>query len=384
MAGWKIEGFWRRLALFLGALGGVTVAAWWLPLPVPYDMDFSMLYGATLGLRHGVGIYDRAGQLALLKAMLGPEALLPYFVYPPWYAWTTAFLGWLPIAVAARMWFFLSAAMIAGGVWWAQPLHRTERERIWRVALSFLWLPVVGALVVGQYAPPLLLGLGLFLRGWRRQRPGETALGLLLLTFKPHLGVFPWLAAVYLFWRERQRPFVRRALRWTLYGLAALVAVSFLVQPNWPLAYWQALGGFQAQETFGLCEYCAGTGMYLARWWTGWPRMDWAARICLGMALLLGAWLARRWRAAARWSAGEWMSFSILAALLLNPYVMNYDYLLLLLPLWLTSWPLWGIGAGLIASWLALPAGRTAVNLVAISLTWVLLFAQMRRPDETH
>ncbi len=369
MAGWG-----KRTAHIIGwgllFLGVVFLAAWWLPLPVPYDMDFSMLYAATFGLRHGVSLYDRAAQLRLLGNEVGR---LPFFVYPPWYAWTTAFLGWMSAAAAARMWFFLSLTMIAAGVWFWLPETMPAGKRLVRSALSLLWLPVIGLLVVGQYVPPLLLGAGLFLAGWRRQRASWLVVGLLLWTFKPHLGVFLWLAAAVLFWQGRERRFVPTAIACTAAGLLMLVAVSFFIQPDWPTAYWQALRSFGAQDSFAVCDQCAGMGAYLARWWFGAPYIAQIGKISLGLALALGLVFLRFRRVAARWTAAAWLSFAILCALLLNPYSMNYDYALLLLPAWRRqrSWQM--IGGGLTLGWLSLLGGRAGVNLFALGVMMFLL-----------
>jgi hypothetical protein len=53
--------------------------------------------------------------------------------------------------------------------------------------------------------------------------------------------------------------------------------------------------------------------------------------ISAAMAILLAAWMFLRWRAVSA-SASSLMATGILATLLASPYLLNYDYLLLLVP----------------------------------------------------
>lgn len=349
----------------------------WLPLPVPYNMDFSMLYAADVGLWHGVGLYDHAGQTDLLAELrnLPAETLnLPFFVYPPWLAWGTAFLGLLPPAAAARLWLFLSLGMVLGAGWLLTE-GGPPRERFLLSLLALFWLPTLGLLVVGQYVPPVLLGLALFWHGWRGERPALAALGLVLLTVKPHVGLLPFLAGLFLLWRAQKR----LALGWVGGLLAGLALVSFLVQPDWPLAYWGALTSFRGQETFGLCGQCAGAGVLLARLLIGLPRMDVAVRLVAGLTGVTVLWLA--WAQAWRWRPARLLETAVLLGLLLNPYLMNYDYLLLLFPLWLRRPSARGGILILLLPWLALIGGRLAVNFVLAGMTLALLVWSSRHEE---
>ena len=369
---------WRKTGFALLAILALTGLAFWLPLDVPYGMDFSMLYAADAGLCHGVGLYDHAGQQSVLAALQGvheTDFVLPFFVYPPWYAWTTFYLGWMPPAAAARLWLFLSLGMILAGGWLLND-GLDARQRAVRLLWAVLWLPTLGLLVVGQYVPPLLLGLGAFTFGWRRRKPWLTALGLALLTFKPHVGALPLLAGLIVLWAARQTDFSRRALGRLGVALAVLTGVSFLVQPDWIAGYWQALTMFRGQSTFGLCEQCSSVGVVLARALTGLPRMDAALGLSAGLGVLAVGGLI--WRRAWRWSAERLIVAAVLVGLLMNPYLMNYDYLLLLVPLWLYRRPLWQTGLILLLPWLALPFGRLALSPVLVLLAFWFLGEVLR------
>ena len=53
---------------------------------------------------------------------------------------------------------------------------------------AVLFIPTFGLLVVGQYTLPVLLGAALFIHAARKGSSSLAATGLLLLTFKPHIG----------------------------------------------------------------------------------------------------------------------------------------------------------------------------------------------------
>ncbi len=62
--------------------------------------------------------------------------------------------------------------------------------------LALFFLPVLGALSVGQYDFPVLLGTSLLIYSLRKENVALTVLGIVLLTFKPHVGALILLAVL--------------------------------------------------------------------------------------------------------------------------------------------------------------------------------------------
>ena len=105
----------RKYLLTTGALllvlALMMAAAYAIHLPVPANMDFITIYTADTAWVQGIDIYDHEAQVGMLAEQAGKDPAsvnLPYYVYPPWYAFLTLFLVWFPIEVAARLWFFIN------------------------------------------------------------------------------------------------------------------------------------------------------------------------------------------------------------------------------------------------------------------------------------
>ena len=177
---------------------GVVLAIAYTPLPIPHHLDFLAIYHADLGILHGIPLYDLTGQINMIAelASVTPEqvSLLP-FVYPPWYSLPTLPLALLPIEVAARLWFGINLIFIFLFVWLGTDGWPTQR-RVISFLLAILFLPVLGALYVGQFVFPVLLGTGILFYALPREKVWLTAIGLFLLTFKPHIGGLVFLAVV--------------------------------------------------------------------------------------------------------------------------------------------------------------------------------------------
>src|ERR1700690_2254161 len=159
-----------------------------LPLPLPAYLDFQVIYHADLGLLHGIPIYDHAGQVNMIAgfANVPPDQVfvLP-FPYPPWYALATLWLALLPVGLAVRLWFGLNLLMLFASIWLMTD-GWTGSKRLVSFLPPFLFLPVLGALFVGQYVFPVLLGAALWVYAADKERPILIALASALLTFKPH------------------------------------------------------------------------------------------------------------------------------------------------------------------------------------------------------
>jgi len=311
----------------LAALILLLVVAAAALLPVRAYLDFQVIFHANLGLLRDIPLYDHAGQVEMIAELAKVPAsqvfVLP-FPYPPWYALSTVWLARLPIDMAARVWFGLSLLMLiisAGLLTYGQP----PAKRILLSLGAILWLPVLGSLFVGQYGFPVLLGAALMTHALRRENALLTAMAAALLTFKPHLGGLLLLLVMISLAMRRDR-FGRNALLAVIVAGAALLGLGYLASPRWPVSYFHSLTAFSSFGDVSKCEQCVSLAATLARLAGG--GLDVAVWISAAIALLLGTWLILRWRQLTLMADGLVVP-GILLTLLVSPYLLNYDYLLL-------------------------------------------------------
>jgi Glycosyltransferase family 87 len=303
-----------------------------LPLPLPPYLDFQVIYHADLGLLRGISIYDHTGQVNMIAGLahVPPDQVyvLP-FPYPPWYALVTLWVALLPIVVSVRIWFGLNLLMLFASTWLLTDGWVPVR-RLVSFFFAILFLPVLGTLWVGQYGLPVLLGAALFVYALHHEKVALAALAAALLTFKPHLGgLILLIGLVYLFLRRDD--FGRRALVAIVLAGIFLFAIGFLASPLWPLDYFHSLTGF---KDVSQCHQCNSVPMEL----TGLVRggFDQAVWIALGILVFLAGWVASQWKLLthdSRWLVG----ISVLVVLVASPYLQNYDYVLLLVPLFILA-----------------------------------------------
>jgi len=183
----------RSLLLFLiiTFISAILLAiALYVPNSLPAHSDFSAIYNTDLALVNRVPIYDleKVEALAVQYAEIPPEKFfLARFPYPPWYALSTFYLGLLPAKAAATLWFDLNLVMLFLSIWLLTD-GWSGRLRLVAFPLALFFLPVLGALSVGQYDFPVLLGASLLIYSLRRENVTLTTIGAILLTFKPHIG----------------------------------------------------------------------------------------------------------------------------------------------------------------------------------------------------
>ena len=366
--------------LFGAALAGMLALSFFAPLPIPFLQDFSVMYFTDKCLLAGIPIYAYPAQLSFVRALTGPDfTFLPY-PYPPWYALSTLGLGLLPIQVAARAWFLTNLALFGGSVWLLTPRFRPI-PRILGFLAAVMFIPAFGLLVVGQYSAPVLLGAALFAWAAGRKSAFWLAAALLLLTFKPHIGGLLFLAGfIWLFFQKE--PFARRALWFTLTAGLLLAMLGLLADPRWPLSYLESLGRYRDIPGVQTCGLCASLSVALIRVASGQSSTALAAWLSLVLALGLGILLFRseRARALLRQPAALMALFSVLT-LLVDPYLLNYDYILLLVALfWLArreqrTWLVWLI---YLVPWAALALGRDGNGVLSLAgiVTFILILRQ--------
>ena len=308
----------------------MVVVALYVPNSLPAHSDFSAIYNTDLALVHRVPIYDldRVEALAVQYAEIPPEKFfLARFPYPPWYALSTFYLGLLPAKAAATLWFELNLVMLFLSVWLLTD-GWPGRWRLLAFPLALFFFPVLGALSVGQYDFPVLLGASLLMYSLRKENVPLTVLGIILLTFKPHVGglillfVLGWL--IY-----NKRDLGRQIMRPLLVAATVLFLTGFLADPAWIVSYPKMLLNYQDEGNVAGCSECASLPVWLAR---GLLDGSLTSALWIGFVLLL-ALLVVIFFLRSYLNAHEIvLSMALLVTLLVSPYLYNYDFLLLLVP----------------------------------------------------
>jgi hypothetical protein len=202
------------------------------------------------------------------------------------------------------------------------------RARLIAFPLALFFLPVLGALSVGQYDFPILLGTALLIYSVRKENVALTTLGLVLLTFKPHVGalillsVLGWLLV-------RGNDFGRRVIRSTIIAAGLLFVIGFLADPAWILSYPKMLLNYQNEGNVADCSECASLPVWLSRWLFDGSLSN-ATWIALALLILFGILF---YFLRSSFQAHELLlSAALLITLLVSRYLYNYDFLLLLVP----------------------------------------------------
>ncbi len=277
-----------------------------------------------------IPIYDLEKVEALAVQYAGIPAedfFLARFPYPPWYALSTFYLGLMTARSAGTLWFELNLVMLFLSVWLLTD-GWSGRMRLVAFPLALFFLPVLGALSVGQYDFPVLLGTSLLIYSLRRENVGLTVLGMVLLTFKPHLGTLILLAALgWLIYRGGI--FGRRVMRPLIIAGVILFAAGFIADPTWVVSYPKMLLGYQNEGNVSSCSECASLPVWISRWF-----FDGSLTAAGGIAIvLLILFIAAFILSRSLWKPHELLlTAALLVTLLVSPYLYNYDFLMLLVP----------------------------------------------------
>lgn len=311
----------------------ITMVAIALTVPnsLPAGSDFSALYNTDLALVNRVPIYDLEAVEALAMEASGvpPEKFfLARFPYPPWYALSTFYLGLMPAQSAAALWFQLNLVMLFLSIGFLT--HGWDgRLKLAAYLLGLIFLPVIGALAVGQYDFPVLLGVSMLVYALRKEHVALATLGVVLLTFKPHVGALVLLSA--LIWLFVQRnEFGRRVMRYLLIAGIVLFAAGFLADPNWIFSYPKMLLSYQGEGNVASCSECASLPVYVSRWMFD-GSLSKAMLIAVVLLVVLAGLFFMRRKALLN-SHELLLTSALLVTLLVSPYLYNYDFLLLLVP----------------------------------------------------
>ncbi len=320
------------LIIFVVVILAILLAAVavYVPTSLPAHSDFSALYSTDLALVHRVPIYDlqKVEALAVQYAGIPPEKFfLARFPYPPWFALSTFYLGWMPAKAAVTLWFELNLVMLFFSIW----LLTDGWPGQWRLIafpVALFFLPVLGALSVGQYDFPVLLGTSLLIYSLRKENLLLTVLGMVLLTFKPHVGALILLTA--LGWViSNKSQFGQRLIRPLLIAAVILFLAGFIADPAWIVSYPRMLLSYQTEGNVSGCSECASLPVFLSRWYFdgSLTKAVWVAIILLLVLLILFYFIRSLLQ-----SHELVLSAALLLTLLVSPYLYNYDFLLLLVP----------------------------------------------------
>src|SRR5581483_125284 len=199
-------------------------------------------------------------------------------------------------------------------------------KRVWTGLAAVFFLPVLGSLVIGQYGFPILLGAALFGHALKNRNVILIPFAAVLLTFKPHLGTLILLVGL-IFLSFQRNEFSRRALMAVVIAGLLLFIIGFFASPLWPLDYYHSLTGFRDVSQ---CHQCNSLPMVLAGIIGG--GFSQAVWLAMGLLILSLIWLIFEWK---RFSVepARLIAGAVIVTLLASPYLQNYDYILLLIPL---------------------------------------------------
>ncbi len=338
------------------------------PVGHPVGGDFLGFYTVSGLCRSGraLAAYDaaslRAAELALLHPEMG-QGHIAWF-YPP-----TAFFLVHPLSTLPYLASYALAvgAGLAAVLWLSWKIGGTSTA-----VLVMASSPALFACVIhGQTTLPaaFLIGTGLYLL---RRSPLVAGVLFGLACFKPQLGAL--LPFALLAGRHR-RAFLAAAV--TVLALAVASAAIYGAS-TWP-AFLQASRGARAVFESGWVEYQKQASLFaMARWLGG--SLAFATSLQALAALAATVAVVRVW--ARRSGPGLENAVLLCGTLLVSPFVLDYDHLLLtlaivsLLPTWRTvaAGPLLPAAAAL--SWTA-PIFTRHVDAPIIQLPTLLLFAAL-------
>jgi hypothetical protein len=306
------------------------VIALYVPNSLPVNSDFSAIYNTDLALVSRVPIYDipKVEELAQQHSGIPPENFfLARFPYPPWYALSTFYLGLLSAKAAATLWFEINLVMLFLSVWFLTD-GWPGRLRLIAFPLALFFLPVLGALSVGQYDFPVLLGTALLVYSLPKENVALATIGVILLTFKPHVGALILLSVLGSLIASRS-DFGRRVIRSIVIVGIFLFLVGFVADSTWIISYPKMLLNYQNEGNVSACSECASLPVWLSRWFfDGSLSTATIIAIVLLIILIILFYFVR----SSLVSRELLLTSTLLITLLVSPYLYNYDFLLLLVP----------------------------------------------------
>jgi len=341
--------------------------------------DFFQFWAAGKALLHGDdpydpqtwrGIYEREGRWRW-------QTDQPVFLYPLWTAFPFVLLATLPTFWAALLWaainqlfLVLSAMLVIKGLDW----NNYKQWLLLIMALLITFEPLSLTILFGQLGILLLVLIcGIFyLVSHGRHAIAGVLLGLTLIKPQLFILVIPVLLLVMLL--ERRWSFIA-SFAITVMGL---VISSWLLVPQWPIR-WQgnpvetANVRLTISPTIWGFSHTVVTGLERADWWalTTLP----ACLVLIGVVSYL--WFMRRNAFRTGDQLAPLLSLTMIISLLISPYMLSYDFVLLLLPVMTCLWLIQPLPSLIRRALLA------SLISCAIFLPWALLAISAQTGQET-
>jgi len=289
----------------------------------PLGTDFSNVYAAGVATDAGdaTAPFDAKSQLAMQQRLFGPTTQFYGWYYPPVFLFVAMALAKLPYLLALILWQGVSLCLYLGAM--ALLLRKELRARFFSSRLCLLvalGFPAVYInLIHGQngFLTAALFGSALALLD---ERPLIAGVLFGLSCYKPQFAVVA--------------PLVMAATgRWRAFGAAACTVLLLLAAATatfgwevWP-AFAQAMRFIRATILEqGNMEFYKVQSLFAAiRLWGGPAVLAYGAQILF--ALTVTAALLQIWRG--NGAIGDKKSALCLAALLVTPYCLDYDLMLL-------------------------------------------------------
>jgi alpha-1,2-mannosyltransferase len=289
----------------------------------PLGTDFSNVYAAGVAAAHGdaTAPFDIFRQLKTERAIFGPATPFYGWHYPPFFLLVAVALAQLPYIPALILWQGASLLFYLGSM--GMLLRRSVmpalgQDRRWLI-LTLGFTAVFVNLIHGQNG---FLTTALFVSGLAVLDERPIAAGILfgLLCYKPQFAV---LIPLVLAATGRWRTFAAGAI--TVLFLAALVTVIFGADV-WPafadsLYFTRTVVLEQGNTGFHKIQ----SMFALVRLWGGSIPQAYGAQILVALTVIVA--LVRIWRQ--KIALGYKQAALCLAALLITPYCLDYDLMLL-------------------------------------------------------
>lgn len=332
----------RRLWAAAGLLVGLILVAWdlWAAAGTYVSQyavrnDFRLAYGAALvGIRNGYGhLYDLGAQKAAIES-LGAGFNPQPFISPPLLAWLATPLLVLPFSVALVVWTVL---LLAALVWtWYLLAPGAGLTKAAHLALLLGVFPVAFGVMVGQ--PGALVAAAVATAWWlmRREHAVWAGLALSLVLLKPQMA---FLVPICLLASGHARTFGAWLAASLVLGLIALA----LLGPDGVARYRDVLAQTQTPAWDITRRYSISGPIGLG------PLLNVTQVVVVAIAVV-AAWRHRHQGPEIPIAAG------IVGSLLATPYLGFQDFLMLVL-----------------AGWLVVRAGATALQVVLLVVGYALL-----------
>ena len=286
-------------------------------LGIPLGFDFLAFHGAAqIGLSGDLAVaFDPAVFAAALEAKLPGVGYGYYWLYPPTFALMILPLGVFPYGAAFWVWTALGLAAYGGSVW------LLARDRL-AVIAAFAFPAVWVSAYHGQNAFFVSALFAVAAHALLARRDGLAGLAIGLLAIKPHLAILIPLA-------------LAASGRWRAFAYGGAVAISFTALSTLVfggeyvvafLSEGSRLAGAVLREEH---HWATIASVFVAAKLFGAPTaLAWALHSTVALAAAALVCLRFRRDGVTR----ETLALLAAASLLISPYVMDYDLLLLAVP----------------------------------------------------